>query len=62
MRAKREELLTDRKAILNKVQEMSDDARDMASETLKIVRRLSGLPKQFMFFEYPHRKAKRAGE
>ena len=62
MRAKREELLTDKKAILKKVQEMSDDARDMASETLKEVRRLSGLPKQYMFFQYPHRKAKRAGE
>jgi len=59
MRARREEIASDRKAVMKTVHEMSDDARDMASETLKEVRRLAGLPKQFMFFQYPHRKAKR---
>lgn len=59
MRANREAYTKDRKALLKTVQEMSDDARDIASETLKEVRRLAGLPKQFMFFQYPHRKAKR---
>lgn len=59
MCAKREELARDRKELMKIVQEMSDDARDMASETLKEVRRIVGLPKQYMFFQYPHRKAKR---
>ena len=59
MRARREAVASDRKAVMKTVQEMSDDARDIASETLKEVRRLAGLPKQFMFFQYPHRKAKR---
>lgn len=59
MRARREEFAADRKAVLKCAQEMSDDARDMASETLKEVRRLAGLPKQYMFFQYPHRKALR---
>lgn len=58
MRARREELASDRKALMKLVQEMSDDARDLASKTLKEVRRLAGLPKQFMFFQYPHRKNK----
>ena len=60
MRARREDVVADRKAVLKSVQEMNDDARDMASETLKEARRLVGLPKQFMFFQYPHRKAKRS--
>lgn len=56
MRARRTEIAKDRKAVLTTVQEMCDDARDMASQTLKEVRRLAGLPKQQMFFQYPHRK------
>lgn len=60
MRARRDDIAADRKALLKTVQEMCDDARDIASETLKDVRRLTGLPKQFMFFQYPHRKAKRS--
>ena len=60
MRRRREELVADRKEVMKLVQEMSDDARDRASETLKDVRRLAGLPKQYMFFQYPHRKQKRA--
>ena len=60
MRERREELASDRKEVMKYVQSMSDDARDRASETLKEVRRLVGLPKQFMFFQYPHRKQKRA--
>lgn len=60
MREKREEIASDRKAVMKLVQETSDDARDLASATLKEVRRLAGLPKQFMFFQYPHRKAKRS--
>ena len=59
MRAERERIASDRKGVMKLVQEMSDDARDIASETLKEVRRLAGLPKQYMFFQYPHRKAKR---
>lgn len=59
MRKRREEIAADRDAVMKTVHEMSDDARDLASETLKGVRRLAGLPKQFMFFQYPHRKAKR---
>ena len=57
MRARREEIADDRKAVLKQVHEMSDDARDLASRTLKKARSAAGLPKQFMFFEYPHRKA-----
>lgn len=59
LRTRREEIASDRKAVMKSVQEMSDDARDIASDTLKQVRRLAGLPKQFMFCQYPHRKAKR---
>jgi tryptophanyl-tRNA synthetase len=59
MRTKREAIASDRKSVMKQVQEMSDDARDLASQTLKEVRRLAGLPKQFMFFQYPHRKALR---
>ena len=58
MRARREEIASDKEEVMKTVQGMSDDARDMASQTLKEVRRLAGLPKQFMFFQYPHRKNK----
>lgn len=58
MRARREEISRDKKEVMKTVQAMSDDARDLASQTLKEVRRLAGLPKQFMFFQYPHRKNK----
>lgn len=61
MRNRREDLVKDKKELLKSVHEMSDRARDMASETLKEVRRLAGLPKQYMFFQYPHRKALREG-
>ena len=60
MRKQREEVLSDKKAVLKRVEEMSDDARDLASETLKEVRRLAGLRKRYMFFQYPHRKQLRA--
>jgi hypothetical protein len=60
MRARRTEIADDRKAVMKAVHEMSDDARDLASRTLKEVRRLTGLPKQFMFFQYPHRKQRHA--
>ena len=59
MRQRRSELESNKKEVMKRVFEMCDDARDLASETLKEVRRLSGLPKQYMFFQYPHRKAKR---
>lgn len=59
MRSQREEFAADSKGVMKLAQEMSDDARDLASETLKEVRRLAGLPKQYMFFQYPHRKANR---
>lgn len=62
MRTRREEIASDRKAVMSKIQETSDDARDVASETLKDVRRLAGLPKRYMFFQYPHRKKKREGD
>lgn len=58
MRTRREEFAKDRKGVMKIAQQMSDDARDLASATLKEVRRLTGLPKQFMFFQYPHRKNK----
>ncbi len=59
MRARRETFASDRKEVMKIAAAMSEDARDMASATLKEVRRLCGLPKQFMFFQYPHRKQKR---
>ena len=62
MKARREQIATDRKEHMKRVYEMCDDARDMASMTLKEVRRLTGLPKQYMFFQYPHRKAKRESQ
>lgn len=60
MRQRRAEIASDKKRMLEQVQEMSEQARDLASQTLKEVRRLVGLPKQMMFFQYPHRKAKAA--
>ena len=59
MRARRDDIAADRKRVIQQVHEMSDAARDLASMTLKEVRRLVGLPKQYMFFQYPHRKALR---
>ncbi|MFO0914489.1 MAG: tryptophan--tRNA ligase [Pirellulales bacterium] len=60
MRERRAAVQADRKKLLEQLHEMSDEARDMASQTLKEVRRLTGLPKQYMFFQYPHRKQKAA--
>ncbi len=61
MRGRRKELESDKKEVMKRVYASCDDARDLASATLKEVRRLTGLPKQYMFFQYPHRKAKRGG-
>lgn len=62
MRSRRETIAAERKAVIKQVHDMSDDARDLASQTLKEVRRLTGLPKQYMFFQYPHRKALRQSQ
>jgi hypothetical protein len=62
MRSRREAIAAERKAVIKQVHDMSDDARDLASQTLKEVRRLTGLPKQYMFFQYPHRKALRQSQ
>lgn len=59
MRERRADIAADKKSVLKTVAEMSDEARDIASQTLKEARRLAGLPKQYMFFQYPHRKALR---
>ena len=59
MRQRRAEIAADKKAVVKAAHEMSDEARDLASQTLKEARRLAGLPKQYMFFQYPHRKALR---
>lgn len=60
MRERREELMKQRKDILKAVEKRADDARDIASETIKEVRRLVGLPKRYEFFQRPERKALRA--
>ncbi|MEZ4632684.1 MAG: hypothetical protein R2880_18560 [Deinococcales bacterium] len=41
--------MADKKAVMAQVEMMSEKARDIASETLKDVRRLVGLPKRMMF-------------
>ncbi len=52
MRKRRDDIAADRKAVMQTVSDMSEKARDLASQTLKGVRRLVGLPKRRMFFQY----------
>ena len=59
MRQRRAEIAANKKEVMLEVQRMSDAARDIASETVKEVRSLVGLPKQYMFYQYPQRKALR---
>lgn len=51
MRKRRDEIAADKKSVMQKINEMSEKARDLASQTLKEVRRLVGLPKRKMFFQ-----------
>lgn len=59
MRERRKELTKQRKDILKMAEKRADDARDIASETIKETRRLVGLPKRYEFFQRPERKALR---
>ncbi len=52
MRKRREEIAADRKAVMQTVSDMSEKARELASQTLKGVRRLVGLPKRRTFFQH----------
>lgn len=45
-RMRRAEYMSDKKAVMNRVRESSQRAREIASATLKEVRRLTGLPKR----------------
>lgn len=45
-RARREEFLKDKKAVLQRVRESSEKAREIAAATMKEVRRMVGLPKR----------------
>ena len=51
MRKRRDEIATDRKAVMQMINDMSEQARELASQTLKGVRRLTGLPKRRTFFQ-----------
>ena len=59
MRTRREDIHNNKKEMMAKVFEMSEHARDIASQTLQDVRRFTGLPRQYMFHQRPERKALR---
>lgn len=62
MRERREDIHKNKKEMMAKVFEMSENARDIASQTLQDVRRFTGLPRQYMFHQRPERKALRSSD